>query len=129
MQERATISFIASQKESSLSCRPGASTTAVCTALNFLLLARLECHFTMGLSQQNVPRSVHPIFVVATDLQYRNFEGSLKLVQRGSSQTAAAAPDEAEGRGAGGGVVLAGTRQQHLQEAEPVSWPTACCCC
>lgn len=50
-----------------------------------------------------------------TDLQDRNFEGSFQLVQGGSCQAAAAASDEAQGRGVAGGEVLASPGQQHLQ--------------
>ena len=49
-------------------------------------------------------------------LQHGHLEGSLQLMQGGSSQTAAAAPDEAQWWGAGRGEILVSTSQQHLQE-------------
>ena len=47
-------------------------------------------------------------------LEHRDLEGLLQLVQGGGCQAAAAAPDEAQGRGPVGRVVLAGPSQQHL---------------
>lgn len=47
-------------------------------------------------------------------LQDRDFEGLFQLVQGGSCQAAAAAPDEAQRWGVVCWPVLAGTSQQHL---------------
>lgn len=47
-------------------------------------------------------------------LQHRDLEGRLQFMQGGGCQAAAAAPDEAQGRGAVSGVVLTSPCQQHL---------------
>ena len=54
-------------------------------------------------------------------LQHGHLKGSLQLMQGGSSQTATAAPDEAQRWGAGRGEVLVSTSQQHLQEERMVN--------
>ena len=53
-------------------------------------------------------------------LQHGHLEGSLQLMQGGGSQTAAAAPDEAQRWGAGRGEILISTSQQHLREERMV---------
>lgn len=58
---------------------------------------------------------------VVTDLKNRDLEGRLKLVQGGSSQAAAAAPDEAQGGRIAAWPVFACTCQQHLHTSNFVS--------
>ena len=62
--------------------------------------------------------------VTSAHLQHGNLKGCLQLVQRGCCQAAAAAADEAQGRGIVLGVVLGCPRQQHLED---MYWLKAYC--
>ena len=63
-----------------------------------------------------------------THLKHGNLESCLQLVEGSSSQTAAAAPDEAQGWRVGRWVVLACSSQQNLQSKDMQSASAVCNC-
>lgn len=63
-----------------------------------------------------------------THLKHGDFESCLQFVKGSSGQTAAAAPDEAQGWRAGRWVVLTRPSQQNLQSKGVQSAPAMCSC-